>query len=123
MKKRWHRQALEVLAEQGDLLALPQGHWLPAPLRLVPATAQRYLVVGGIPSSLLPKSYFSTLRLHESFRQVETHIIQANPFVDKENRRWQFQTLEHWLGPSPTDFQELLHHFQHSELAPCDSPI
>jgi hypothetical protein len=118
----WHRQTLDMLAEQGDLLALPQGHWLPAPLRLVPAAAQHYLVVGGIPSSLLPTAIIRALRLHGSFRQIETHIIQANPFVDQENRRWRFQALEHWLGPPAADFQELLHHFQHIELFPVAAP-
>ena len=34
------RQFLDELAEQGDLLSLAGGRWLPAPLRLVPITSQ-----------------------------------------------------------------------------------
>src|SRR5579883_2651209 len=43
------QRALESLAEQGDLLSLPRGQWLPSPLRLVPISSKRYLLVGGVP--------------------------------------------------------------------------
>lgn len=111
-----NRQALDMLAEQGDLLALPRGHWLPAPLRLVPATPELYLLVGGVPSSLLPEPVLSALCLHGSFRQVRTVIILANPSLNREDNHWEFQTLEHWLGTSHADFQELLSHFRNIEM-------
>lgn len=111
-----NRQTLDVLAEQGDLLALPLGHWLPAPLRLVPATPELYLLVGGMPSSLLSEPALSTLRLHGSFRQVPATIIERNLSLHEEDHLWQFQALEQWLGTSPPDFQELLSRFRNIEM-------
>ena len=112
-----NRQTLDTLAEQGDLLALPQGHWLPTPLRLVPITSALYLLVGTIPSSLLPSPVLQSLDLHGSFRRVERRVIQTVSHFD-EHECWQFQTRESWLGASPPEQAELLKSFRDAELCP-----
>lgn len=114
-----NRQTLDALAEQGDLLALPQGRWLPAPLRLVPITSELYLLVGAIPSSLLPSPVFQSLHLHGSFRRVERRVIQAVSTFD-EHECWQFQTQQSWLGTPPPKQAELLERFRDTELCPVD---
>jgi hypothetical protein len=112
-----NRQTLDTLAEQGDLLILPQGRWLPAPLRLVPITSELYLLVGAIPSSLLPSPVLQALHLHGSFRRVERRVIQTVSHFD-EHECWQFQTQESWLGTSPPKQAELLERFRDTELYP-----
>jgi hypothetical protein len=118
------RQALDELAEQGDLLSLPQGRWLSAPLRLVPITAELYLLVGGLPCSLLASKVLQKLRLHGSFRQIEAEVIQTCTPFDGHDEHWQFQTLESWLGaPAPT-LEQLYRKFQEQEreLQPITVP-
>jgi hypothetical protein len=112
-----NRQTLDTLAEQGDLLALPQGRWLPAPLRLVPITSELYLLVGALPSSLLPSPVLQSLHLHGCFRRVERRVIQTVSQFD-EYECWQFQTQESWLGAPPPKQAELLERFRDTELYP-----
>jgi len=112
------RRALDDLAGQGDLLPLSEGQWLPAPLRLVPISSERYLLVGGLPSSLLADKILQELHLHGSFRQIETSLIQKYPTFDGVAGHWQFQTQESWLGtPSPM-LKELSQKFQEEDLLP-----
>jgi hypothetical protein len=112
------RRALDDLAEQGDLLSLSGGQWLPAPLRLVPASLDRYLLVGGLPSSFLSYKILQELHLHGSFRQIETSLIQKYPTFDGLAGHWQFQTQESWLGAPVLTPKELLQKFQAEELLP-----
>ncbi len=112
------RQTLESLAEQGDLLSLEKGRWLPAPLRLVPLSQDRYLLVGGIPASLLARTIFQKLYLHGSFRQLDASLAQKHLPFDGSAEPWQFQTQESWLGDSPLSFDELLRRFLEVPLLP-----
>jgi hypothetical protein len=113
---RLSRRVLESLAEQGDLLSLPGGQWLPSPLRLVPISSKRYLLVGGVPGSLLASSIFQQLHLHGSFRQLDAGLIQRCPPFDGSSESWQFQTRESWLGAPPLSFKALLQQFREIEL-------
>ncbi len=50
------RMILDDLAAVGDIVELPRGRWLPAPLRLVTlAQTKRHIVLGGTPMILLSK--------------------------------------------------------------------
>ena len=108
------RELLDSLAEQGDLFSLSGGRWLPAPLRFVQVTPAHYLLVGGMPTHLLPGVALSALRLHGSFRHVEGDAIsslQQNAGISVR----QFQALESWLGLSQKP-EELLCLFDEYEL-------
>lgn len=109
------RRDIDSLAEQGDILSLPEGQWLPAPLRLVPISSERYLLVGGVPSKLLTSSLFQEIHLHGSFRQLDASLLQKYPTFDGRTR-WPFQTQESWLGPSAPPLKELLQKFHTEEL-------
>lgn len=110
------RQFLDELAEQGDLLSLAGGRWLPAPLRLVPITSELYLLVGGMPSGLLTNLVLENLHLHGSFRQIRADIIQSCPTFDGLDGLWQFQALENWLGTPAMPLTDLLQQFQKRDL-------
>jgi hypothetical protein len=112
------RETLDELAEQGDMLSLPRGQWLPAPLRLVPAASTLYLLVGSLPSSLLASSVLQGIRLHGSFRQLDADLLQHCPTFDGHHGHWQFQTLESWLGAPVPTLKQLQQQFQEIETAP-----
>ena len=114
------RDFLDTLAEQGDLLSLAGGHWLPAPLRLVPITAKRYLLVGGLPTRHLPNTVLQTLHLYDSFRQVDGEAISGMSPTSSADTAWQYQSLESWLGPSPPTLDMLIQEFHMRELLPVD---
>jgi len=49
------RGVLSEMEILGDVVALPGGYWLPAPLRVIPLRAiRRWLLIGGIPTNQLP---------------------------------------------------------------------
>lgn len=106
------RDRLEALEEQGDLFSLPGGYWLPAPPRLVPLTDAQYLLVGGIPISVLPELQ-PHLHLHGCFRHIQ--LTTPTPqFLSS----WQFQSLQNWLGPTPSTLQQMIDDFRAYSLQP-----
>ena len=109
------RELLETLAEQGDIFALSGGHWLPAPLRFVPVTPMHHLLVGGMPTHLLPNELLSALRLHGSFRHVEGSAISSLQQGSGSIIHWQYQSLQRWLGAVQT-FDDLIGYFDGQEL-------
>ena len=109
------REILENLAEQGDLLELSGGRWLPAPLRFVPITPKHHLIVGGMPTRLLPPVLLRALSFHGSFRYVEGSV-DPSPQQDA-NFPMQWQSLENWLGPSQA-LEEMARYFDEQELLP-----
>lgn len=111
------RRTLESLAEQGDFLALPKGQWLPAPLRLVPIYRGRYLLVGGLPASLLSTDILQHLIWHDALRQLDAELVQQHPPFDENRGQWQFQTQESWLGAPTPSFRALLRQFQEIALS------
>lgn len=112
------RDLLDDLTEQGDLCYLGEGRWLPAPLRLVPLSQTYFLLVGGMPTYLLPDDLRRVLRLHGSFRHVDVSEISALKSGQEHPLQWQFQSLEGWLGPSPQTLDDLAHFFDQQELQP-----
>ncbi len=108
------RELLDTLAEQGDMLSLSGGRWLPTPLRFVPVTPAHHLLVGGMPTHLLPDVALRALRLHGSFRHVKGGAISSLQQISGTTVR-QFQSLESWLGPSQK-LEELLRLFDQYEL-------
>lgn len=114
------RDLLDTIAEQGDIFALRGGYWLPAPLRLVPLTQAHYLLVGGVPTHLLPDMLIHTLRLHGSFRHVESSALPELKPASEHSTSWQFQSFGSWLGPSPPTLDELAQSFFSQELLPIN---
>jgi len=109
------RELLDTLAEQGDIFALSGGRWLPAPLRFVPITPTHHLLVGGMPTHLLPHALLRTLRLHGSFRHVEGNAISSLQQGSGSIIQWQVQSLQRWLGSSHT-LDDLISYFDGQEL-------
>src|SRR5229473_2668264 len=109
------RELLDTLAEQGDIFPLSGGRWLPAPLRFVPVTPTHHLLVGGMPTHLLPHALLRTLRLHGSFRHVEGNAISSLQQGSGSIIQWQFQSLQRWLGSSQT-LDDLIRYFDGQEL-------
>lgn len=109
------RDLLDTLAEQGDTFALSGGRWLPAPLRFVPVTPTHHLLVGGMPTRLLPQALLRAFRLHGSFRHIEGRAISSLQQGSAPNIQWQFQTFQNWLGPSQK-LEELIQLFDKYEL-------
>ncbi len=68
------RGRLEDLAEAGDLVWMDEGRWLPAPVRQVPLGARREgaLLVGGVPTSSLPREMSANLLPHGAYRQLRS---------------------------------------------------
>jgi hypothetical protein len=108
-----NREILEDLAENGDLLELSGGRWLPAPLRLVRVSPTRHLLVAGMPTRLLLSGHLNILQLHGSFRYVanspNSSLLQAAGIPV------QWQSLESWLGPAQT-LEELARLFEEQNL-------
>lgn len=64
------RAVLGDLEQIGDIARLPQGYLVPAPMRCVNlAAAQRWLLIGGLPSALLPEPLLR-VREHRSLARV-----------------------------------------------------
>lgn len=112
------RELLDALEEQGDFSAFPGGRWLPAPHRLVPVTGRYNLLVGGLPTHLLPNVVLVMVRFHGSFRAIDTTIGNLALPTDEYTPIWHYQSLEDWLGPTPPTLQELIRIFHAIELVP-----
>lgn len=114
------RNMLDSLADQGDLYAFVGGYWLPAPLRLVPITDRDVLLVGGLPTYLLPPALLEILVFHGSFRRFKCST--ASPVFPTSSviMKWQYQSLDNWLGPLPPTFPELIQLFHAAELLPVE---
>jgi hypothetical protein len=114
------RDLLDAITEQGDMFPLKGGFWLPTPLRFVPLTQTHYLLVGSMPTHLLPDELLHTLHLHGSFRQINSSTIPALEPASEYSVQWQFQSLESWLGPSPQTLDGLTQAFSALELLPVE---
>lgn len=110
------RELLDTLEEQGDVLSFTGGFWLPSPLRLVSLTANHYLLVGGIPTYLLPASIQNALHFHGSFRQIEGKATSTFQEGMESFISWQFQSLDSWMGPFPPMLDDLVQSFDMQEL-------
>lgn len=68
------RAALQELDVLGDLAALPNGRWAPAPMRVVrlPATG-KYLLLSGAPTEVLPPAVKAVLTYNGVARLMHNH--------------------------------------------------
>jgi hypothetical protein len=114
------RNMLDSLADQGDLYAFPGGYWLPAPLRLVPITNRHFLLVGGLPTHLLPPTLLESMEFHGSFRRFEGSLVPHTLPISNAMLKWQYQSLANWLGPSPPTMRDLIQLFHSTELLPVE---
>lgn len=118
METPLERELLDDLEEQGDLYAFPGGRWLPAPHRLVPIRNSYYLLAGGLPTHLLPKTALEMLHFHGSFRVIDITIGNLAIPTGEYTPTWQFQPLERWLGPKPPTLHELARKFHTIDVVP-----
>lgn len=75
-----HRDALNELDAIGDIVELPYGYWMPAPLRVVALPKSgSWLLVGGIPTNCLPASVRAYLK-HSNFARLLSRAPDALDF-------------------------------------------
>lgn len=87
------RKALDTLAEVGDVLELDRGHWYPTSPRIVDLGAEsaERLLVGGVPTSVLPGplrqevAHRETLRFVRGTEFERTFTVNVTP-------------LDEWIG-------------------------
>jgi hypothetical protein len=94
------RGTLEELAEAGDLVSLANGRWLPAPSRevLLKTSNDTRLLVGGIPTSLLPPEMAKNIRHHGAFRRITGKSVGSALALPSER-------YESWIGKCPHDLK------------------
>jgi hypothetical protein len=73
------REALDELAEAGDAIEVGGGHWLPAAVREVAgdASLSTRLLVGGLPTDVLPTHLQAFVDAHGPFRHVHGDALRA----------------------------------------------
>jgi hypothetical protein len=94
------RSSLEELADAGDVVALANGRWLPAPTREVHLGTKdnARLLVGGLPTSLLPQELTAIVRHHGPFRRTNgDRLAKALSLLS--------ETLDSWVGVCPSDLE------------------
>lgn len=92
------KESLEELADAGDLVELANGRWLPAPTRQVrlETVDDTRLLVGGLPTSLLPSELKAKLEHSGVFRRTKGDFLAKElglPFEDRTS----------WMGEAPGD--------------------
>jgi hypothetical protein len=98
-RERLH-DALEELSEAGDLVSLPEGRWLPAPVRevMLEANSEERLLVGGVPTGVLPAELKRLVTHHGPYRRLDGSILGVALNLPKEE-------LNSWAG-SPAESLE-----------------
>ncbi len=94
------RNALSELEGAGDVVSLANGRWLPAPTRDVKlGTADdTRLLVGGLPTSVLPAELSAKVRHHGAFRRTTGGVVARELGLPKESR-------DSWIGAGPADIR------------------
>lgn len=94
------KESLEELSDAGDLVELANGRWLPAPTREVRlgTTDDTRLLVGGLPTSLLPAELSSKLEHGGVFRRMKGEHLSMALGLPAED-------LGSWMGESPSDLR------------------
>ncbi len=95
------RGRLEDLAEAGDLVWLDEGRWLPAAVRQVPLGDGREgaLLVGGIPTSSLPREMGTNVLAHGAYRRLRSLAPFAELALPSEQ-------LDAWTLAPPEPLKE-----------------
>jgi hypothetical protein len=95
------KECLEELSDSGDLVSLANGHWLPAPTREVVLGTRDgvRLLVGGLPSSLLPSNLAIEIQNHGPFRRTKGKLLGSELGLISES-------CDSWVGGIPRDLLE-----------------
>jgi hypothetical protein len=103
---------LEDLETAGDALALPEGRWLPGPTREVDlATGDgSRLLVGGLPTNVLPRGLRPRISHHGAFRRLRGDLLRPTISLPVE-------TVDSWTG-SPPDLGEWARKILAADLPP-----
>ena len=94
------KESLEELADSGDLVELANGRWLPAPTRQVrlDTVDDTRLLVGGLPTSLLPSELKAKLEHSGVFRRTKGDFLAKELGLPSEDRA-------SWMGEAPADLR------------------
>ncbi len=94
------RMTLDELAEAGDLVSLANGRWLPAPTRQVRlgSADDARLLVGGLPTSLLPLELGAEVHHNGAFRRTTGERLARELALP-------FESSDSWVGPFPADLK------------------
>jgi hypothetical protein len=94
------KESLEELADAGDLVELANGRWLPAPTREVALQTadDTRLLVGGLPTSILPLELSSKLKHSGVFRRTKGGDLARELAIPSEDRK-------SWMGEAPADLE------------------
>ncbi len=102
IKQRLDETLLE-LAIIGDIASLPGGYWIPTPLRIVNLPdAKHWLVLGGMPTHLLPSSLHAVLEHNGTARFLTSLPDEQKPDIDhqpyQEWLRTPDQAIDQWTS-------------------------
>ena len=90
--RRRFRNAMDELGQVGDLVELPGGYWHPAVVREISLeTRGDVLLVGGLPTSVLPQQLRATVTSRRAFRWVRPGLAAGALGAETE-------TLGTWVG-------------------------
>lgn len=94
------RTSLDELAEAGDLVLLANGRWLPAPTREVRlgSADDARLLVGGLPTSLLPSELSAEVHHNGAFRRTTGERLARELALP-------FESYDSWVGQFPGDLK------------------
>lgn len=94
------RESLDVLAEVGDVVELANGWWVPAGSRqiLLANETDDRLIVGGVPTSLLPSEHRAILSHRGQFRTTRGSALADAYGLAAE-------PLDAWVGRAPSDLE------------------
>jgi len=111
------REALDVLAEVGDVVELANGWWLPAGSRqiLLDNETDDRLIVGGLPTSLLPSEHRALLSHRGQFRTTRGFALASAYGLATE-------PLESWIGQTRTDLESWGRQMLNAAVEPYTGP-
>lgn len=111
------REALDALAEVGDVLELANGWWLPAGSRqiLLDNETDDRLIVGGLPTSLLPTEHRALLSHRGQFRTTRGAALASAYGLATE-------PLDSWVGRKLTDLEPWGQQMLNASVEPYTEP-
>ena len=110
------RRILEELCEVRDLVSLPEGRWIPAPTRevLLPESDER-LLVGGLPSSVLPMELRRRIVHHGPYRRMIGAALGNALELPQE-------PMASWTGGPAQDLESWSEQILNVDLIPYQEP-
>ena len=118
LERREHlHEALEELSDAGDLVSLPEGRWLPAPTRevLLESGSDERLLVGGLPTGVLPTELKKLIVHHGPYRRVKGQMLGDALQLPKES-------VESWAGSPPKELESWAEKVLSIKLVPYVEP-